>query len=114
MKTAQCVFILVLFGSACGDGANPDINENSSGNPVTAPVDYFGAVNKGRKKAIGEVGLMQVDSDLNKCQGSNFRPAKTLQEVIAGGYLDALPKLPAGMEWHYDPQTGKASIVREQ
>ena len=114
MKTAQCVFMLVLLGSACADGAKPDINENSSGNPVTAPVDYLGAVNKGRKKAIGEVGLMQVNSALNTFQASNSRPAKSLQELISEGYLGALPDLPAGMIWHYNTETGKASIVRAQ
>lgn len=114
MKTPHCVFILGLLGSACGDGAKPDINENSSGNPVTAPVDYLGAVNKGRKKAIGEVGLMQVNSALNQFQASNFRPAKSLQELMAEGYLTALPDLPAGMKWHYNTETGKASIVRAQ
>ena len=114
MKTPHFVFILGLLGNACGDGDKPDINENSSGNPVTAPVDYLGAVNKGRKKAIGEVGLMQVNSALNQFQASNFRPAKSLQELMAEGYLTALPELPAGMKWHYNTETGKASIVGSQ
>ena len=114
MKAIQCIFILGLLGSACGDGPEPDINNNSSGNPATAPVDYLGAVNKGRKKAIGEVGLMQVNSALNQFQASNFRPAKSLQELMAESYLTALPELPTGMKWHYNPQTGKASIVRAQ
>ena len=114
MKMPHCVLILGFLGSACGDGAKPDINENSSGNPVAAPVDYLGAVNKGRKKAIGEVGLMQVNSALNQFQASNFRPAKSLKELITEGYLNALPELPAGMNWHYNTETGKASIVRAQ
>ena len=114
MKPFQCIFILGLLGNACGDGGKPDINENSSGNPVTAPVDYLGAVNKGRKKAIGEVGLMQVNSALNTFQASNSRPAKSLQELISEGYLGALPELPVGMKWQYNPQTSKASIVRAQ
>ena len=114
MKTTHCVFILGLLGSACGDGAKPDINDNSSGNPVTAPVDYLGAVNKGRKKALGEVGLMQVNSALNQYQASNSRPAKSLKELMAEGYLNALPELPTGMKWHYNTETGKASIVRAQ
>ena len=114
MKTPYCIFILGLLGNACGDGGKLDINENSSGNPVTAPVDYLGAVNKGRKKAIGEVGLMQVNSALNTFQASNSRPAKSLQELISEGYLGALPELPVGMKWQYNPQTSKASIVRAQ
>ena len=114
MKAIQCIFILGLLGSACGDGSKPDINDNSSGNPATAPVDYLGAVNKGRKKAIGDVGLLQVNGALNQFKASNFRPAKSLQELIDEGYLGAIPELPAGKKWKYDPQTGKASIVPAQ
>ena len=114
MKGIQCIFILGLLGSACGDGPEPDINDNSSGNPVTAPVDYLGAVNQGRKKAIGDVGLLQVNGALNQFKASNFRPAKSLQELMAEGYLGAIPELPTGKKWHYDPQTGKASIVPAQ
>ena len=114
MKATQCIFIIGLLVSACGDGAKPDINNNSSGNPGTAPVDYLGAVNKGRKKAIGEVGLLQVNGALNQFEASNFRPAKSLQELMTEGYLGAIPELPAGMKWHYDPQTGQASIVQAQ
>ena len=111
MKAIECIFILGLLGSACGDGSKPDINDNSSGNPATAPVDYLGAVNKGRKKAIGDVGLLQVKGALNQFKASNFRPAKSLQELITEGYLGAIPELPAGKKWKYDSQTGKASIV---
>ena len=114
MKAIQCIFILGLLGSACGDGSKPDINDNSSGNPATAPVDYLGAVNKGRNKAIGDVGLLQVNGALNQFKASNFRPAKSLQELIDEGYLGAIPELSAGKKWKYDSQTGKASIVPAQ
>ena len=114
MRPVLCILILGMLVSACGDGAKPDINDNSSGNPATAPVDYLGAVNKGRKKAISEVGLMQVNGALNQFKASNSRPAKSLQELMAEGYLGALPELPLGMKWQYNPQTGKASIVRVQ
>ena len=112
MRATQCAFILGLLVSACGNEVKPDINDNSSGNPITAPVDYLGAVNKGRNKAIAEAGLMQVNSALNTFQASNLRPAKSLQELMAEGYLRTLPELPAGMKWQYNPKTGKASIVR--
>ncbi len=114
MRPVLCILILGMLVSACGDGAKPDINENSSGNPVAAPVDYLGAVNKGRKKAIGEVGLMRVNAALNQFKASNSRPAKSLQELMAEGYLGALPELPLGMKWQYNSRTGKASIVRVQ
>ena len=88
MKAIGCIFILGLLGSACGDGPEPDINDNSSGNPATAPVDYLGAVNKGRKKGISQVGLLQVNSALSTFQASESRPAKNLQELILMNHLN--------------------------
>ena len=114
MKATQCIFILGFLVSACSDGAKPDINDNSSGNPATAPVDYLGAVNKGRKKGISQAGLLQVNSALSTFQASESRRAKSLQELIGARYLTALPELPRGMKWQYNPQTGKASIVPAQ
>ena len=114
MKPTLYFLALGLLASACGDQPEPDINDNSSGNPATAPVDYLGAVNKGRKKGISQVGLLQVNSALSTFQASESRPAKSLPELIAAGYLSVLPELPLGMKWQYNPQTGKASIVPAQ
>ena len=114
MKPTLYFLVLGLLASACGDQPEPDLNENSSDNPATAPVDYLGAVNKGRKKGISQAGLLQVNSALSTFQASESRPAKNLQELIAAGYLRALPELPLGMKWQYNPQTGKASIVPAQ
>ena len=114
MKTPYCIFILGLLGNACGDGGKLDINENSSGNPVTAPVDYLGAVNKGRNRAIINAGLLQVNSALNQFKATSSQPPASLQELITEGLLAELPAVPNGMKWNYNPQTGVASVVPVQ
>ena len=117
MKYVLAVLAMCLCLAGCSKAdKNPktQANDNSSGNPATAPVDYLGAVNKGRKKGISQVGLLQVNSALSTFQASESRPAKSLQELIAAGYLRVLPELPLGMKWQYNPQTGKASIVPAQ
>jgi hypothetical protein len=111
MKTTLYILALGLFCSACGDQPEPDLNENSSGNPATAPVDYLGAVNKGRKKAIISAGLMQVNSAINQFKATSSQPPANLQELITEGLLAELPAVPNGMKWNYNPQTGVASVV---
>ena len=111
MNATLFILIIGLLSSACSNQSEPDINENSSGNPASAPVDYLGAVNKGRKKAIIDTGLMQVNSALNQYKATNLKPAGSLQALISEGLLAELPKLPTGMKWQYNPQTGEASVA---
>tara|TARA_B100000676_G_scaffold309427_1_gene372972 strand:+ start:759 stop:1103 length:345 start_codon:yes stop_codon:yes gene_type:complete len=114
MKFTLLICLFALLGISCGKQAPPDINENSSGNPATAPVDYLGAVNKGRKKAITDSALMQVNGALNQFKASNSRSPAFLNELITEGLLRELPELPAGTKWTYDPKTGVASVIPAQ
>jgi len=114
MKLSTFIFFIGLLGISCGKQPDPDINENSSGNPATAPVDYLGAVNKGHKKATTDTALMQVNGALNLYKASNSRPPAFLNELISEGLLAELPALPAGTKWTYNPQTGVASVIPAQ
>ena len=114
MKTTFYFLALGLLASACGDQPEPDINDNSSGNPATAPVDYLGAVNKGRNKAIIDAGLLQVNSAINQFKATSSQPPTNLQELITEGLLAELPAVPNGMKWQYNPQTGEAAVVPTQ
>ena len=106
MKFTPLICLFALLGISCGKQPPPDVNENSSGNPATAPVDYLGAVNKGRKKAITDSALMQVKGALNQFKASNSRPPAYLNELIT--------ELPSGTKWTYDPKTGEASVIPAQ
>lgn len=63
---------------------------------------------------LGDAGVAQVNNALRQFEAAESRRARTLQEVIAAGYLAALPALPRGMQWQYNPQTGQAAAVRVQ
>ena len=84
------------------------------GSEITAPVDYLDAVNQGKNKVQGDAGLIQVNNALKQYEAAHSRRAKSLQEVIAAGYLTKLPDLPRGMKWRYNPQTGQASLVADR
>ena len=110
MRMTFCILMVVGMFVGCGDTSEPD-KGHSSGNPLTAPVDYLGAVNQGKNKVLGDAGLFQVNNALKQFEAAHSRRAKNLQEVIAAGYLTRMPDLPRGMKWQYNPQTGQASSV---
>jgi len=86
----------------------------ASGNPITAPVDYVGAVGQAQKTAAKVVDLVQVQQALRQFQAGEGRHPATLEELVKEGYLAALPKLPAGLKLDYNPATGQVRAVPAQ
>jgi len=115
----KVLLLLVLGGLAlagCGKKeAKPtasSTNENySSGNPVTAPVDYLGALAKAKKnseKTIDAVALNQAVQQFNVTEGHY---PKDLNELVTEKYLPRLPEAPYGMKIVYDANTGTVKVV---
>ena len=106
---------LLAIGFGCGkkETPAPTTDNNSSGNPITAPVDYLGAVAKGKKVAEKQIDLVQLNQAIQMFQANEDRLPKDLDEVVAKHYLGAIPKAPYGMRIIYDPATGKVQIVKQ-
>jgi hypothetical protein len=108
---------LLLFG--CGDNSNSSttakkstsLTNNSSGNPVTAPVDYLGAVAKGKKTSIKVADLASVKQAITMFKQEEDRYPKDLNELVTKQYIPALPKPPYQMRYQYDAATGFVNIV---
>ena len=99
----------LLINAACSNDTDPD--DHGSGNPATAPVDYLGAINQGKNKAVIDAALLQVNNALGQYQATNFKPAPSLQQLIDDDLLNALPQIPDDAQWQYDPQTGQATVA---
>jgi hypothetical protein len=87
---------------------------NASGNPLTAPADYVGALGKAKglaEKTVDNAGLNQAVQLFNAQEG---RLPKDLQELVTQKYLPAIPQAPYGMKIEYNPKTGQVSIVKAQ
>lgn len=120
MKTLLllCAFaglLLVGCGESSNKPASPDSTNTSgsSGNPLTAPVDYLAAVAKGRQSAIktlDEVSLNQAIQVFNVDKG---RFPKDLNELVAEKYIPILPTPPYGMKLVYDANSGKVKVVKQ-
>jgi hypothetical protein len=111
-------FVLVLGGlclAGCDEPSStpaPAMNSNaSSGNPLTAPVDYLGAVNAAQKQAANVVALTSLQQGIQAFQAGEDRLPANLQELVSEGYLPRLPDTPRGFGFDYNPRSGQVRLV---
>lgn len=83
----------------------------SSGNPLTAPVDYLGAAAKAKRTAESTVGNVSLSKAIEMFHAHEGRYPKTLNELARPDYLPSIPPPPAGMKYDYNPTTGQVRIV---
>lgn len=119
MNTSLTCLALGALGAAllvgCGGKEAPPAqptNAAARGNPITAPVDYLGAVNQAQKHSVKVIDTVQVSQAIRMFQASEDRFPKDLNELVTSGYLPALPKLPTGMKYSYNPQSGEVKVLR--
>jgi len=85
-------------------------SSTSSGNPITAPVDYLGTVVRAKQSAEKTVSTLGIDQAIKMFAGQEGRYPKTLNELVPE-FLPSLPQPPAGMQYSYDPTTGVVKVV---
>ena len=111
-----CTSFLLLAGflfAGCGkkEAAPPTpTNASSSGNPLTAPVDYLGALGKAKRSADKTLSGVGLDQAVNLFSAQEGRLPKDLNELVPA-YLPSIPPAPAGMKYSYDPKTGVVKVV---
>jgi len=82
-----------------------------SGNPVTAPVDYLGAVAKAKHTADAKLETASINKAVQLFYAQEGRYPKTLNELVRPEYLPRLPDPPVGMKYSYNPATGEVKVV---
>jgi len=117
MKTLFCFSIIVgcALLAGCGDGGSGsgDATNTSSGNPLTAPVDYLGAVDQARQASIKTVDVATLTKAIQMFQVEEDRLPKDLDELVAKKYIAEIPKPPHGKKIVYDASTGTVKVVAE-
>jgi hypothetical protein len=110
-------FLLLMTGlllSACKKEPSnpaPTNKPSSSGNPLTAPVDYLGEVAKGKKTTEKTLDTAALNQTVQLFAAQEGRYPKTLNELVGPEYLSKLPEPPAGMKFDYNPTTGQVKVV---
>ena len=116
MKLVFFLLPVFLLLSACGDKkeaakAPPQITNNSSGNPITAPVDYLGAVAKAKKHSEKTLDLVAVRQAIELYHAQEDHYPKELKELVRQNFIREIPPAPYGMVYTYDPADGQVKIV---
>lgn len=84
---------------------------NGSGNPLTAPVDYLGAVGAAQKHAQKVADLVPLQQAVQAFLAGEDRLPAHLGELVTEGYLPRLPDVPRGSRLEYNPRTGQVRMI---
>jgi hypothetical protein len=106
-----------LLFVACSKSEKSDsaaTNTSSSGNPVTAPVDYLGAIAKAKKSAEKTIDTTALNQAVQLFHTQEGRFPTTLSELVTKQYLRSLPPPPNGMKYDYNPKTGQVRLIAAQ
>jgi hypothetical protein len=106
-----------LMVAGCGQDsgqASKSTNAAASGSsPLTAPVDYLGAVAKGQQNAVKTVDTARLNQAVQLFNVDQGRNPKNLDELVAQKYIPQIPAVPYGMKLDYDPTSGKVTVVKQ-
>lgn len=117
MKRAFCVVITAALAAAgCSkkdkEAAPAETNTTAAtGNPITAPVDYLGAVAQAKKHAESTIELVSINQAIQLFVTEEGRAPASLNELVTKKYLPHLPAPPYGKQLSYDPRTGSVKLI---
>ena len=117
MNSRLMAAVAALFLAGCSKqetAGTKATNEAASGNPITAPVDYLGAVAKAKHAAEKTIDLASVNQAVQLFYAQEDRFPRDLNELVAKHYIAAIPPTPAGRRWAYNSQTGELKAVQQQ
>jgi len=115
--TSSLALILLSLAVGCGDNKSSSQNAtntaSSSGNPLTAPVDYLAAAGKAQQSAVKTVDTTALNQAIQLFNVDKGRNPKDLNELVKEKFLTEIPPVPYGMKLVYDEQQGKVSVVKQ-
>ena len=85
--------------------------DTSSGNPLTAPADYVGALGKAQKSAQKTIGALGLDQALKAFAAEEGRYPTNLDELVSKGTVSSIPNPPVGMKYDYNAKAGTIKVV---
>jgi hypothetical protein len=89
-------------------------NAATTGNPITAPMDYLGALGKAEELAIKQTDLASVRQAVQQFNAGEGHYPKDINEMVNEHYLGRIPQLPPGFELQYNSTNGDVKVVKKQ
>lgn len=105
MKKYSFLFLLVfLIFPSCKKEKKDELT------PLNAPLKYGETMERAMKKAKAMEDILYLKNKINTFQIQEGRYPKSLDELVEKGYIEKLPSPPKGMQFVYDPKTGKIDV----
>lgn len=105
MRNTILIFYILLFlilaAGGCGKKAT-EIKEKAK-ETGTRTFQKF-------KSTAHQDNLMYLKNKINTYKRQNGRYPDSLQQLVNEGFIDKIPEPPPGMQYNYDPATGKISF----
>lgn len=114
IRLLLAIAVAVLV-SGCGENQSaPASSEtNNASNPLTAPVDYLGAVGKAQQQAIKTVDVASINSAIQLFHAEHGRFPADLNELVKEKFLPQVPAAPYGQKIIYDAASGQVRVVKQ-
>ncbi len=108
---------LLLAGCSDSSATKPVAATNAtpkydSGNPLTAPADYLGAVVEAKKHSEKVIDVAAINQAIQLFNVQEGRLPKDLNELVPN-YLGKLPAAPIGTKLVYDAKAGTVKAVKQ-
>ena len=117
MKATHAIAVSALvFACGCGDKStktSSSATNSTSSSPLTAPVDYLGALGKAQQTAGKTADTASINQAIQMFQVDKGRYPSDLGELVREGYMPRLPKPPYGMKFLYDSNVGQIKVVNQ-
>ena len=108
---AVVVAATLAITGCSGKKEGPEKSSTSGGNPITAPVDYLGAVAKAQHSSVNKLSLLGIQQAIQHYQAQEGHLPKDLQDLVKAQVIGQLPEAPQGMKFSYDARTGEVTVV---
>lgn|SRR5690348_4331405 len=114
MKT-PILLVMAAVLAGCDNKSNAPApaattNAANGGSPLTAPVDYLGAVARAQQTAVKTVDTVSLNQAIQQFEVDRGRNPKDLNELVQEKYIPKLPQPPYGTKLVYDPGTGTVKV----
>ena len=115
LTAIMLVALTALFVSGCGPKKDPSptANSTSSQNPISAPLDYVGAVGKAKVSAEKVIDTASLARQIQMFYAAEGHYPADLAELVREKYMPSIPPAPHGMKYAYNPATGEVKILKQ-
>lgn len=121
------IFLIPLVAAVgllagCGDSGSKKTTATAAtnaepkydtGNPLTAPADYLGAVVQAQKHAEKVIDVSYINQAIQQFNAMEGRLPKDLNELVPN-YVGKMPVPPYGTKLVYDATAGTVKVVKQQ